>query len=504
MRVRAVAEGVDERVYAHKLRFLTFDESWKLFEQRAFGNMQRVDEDLQKIGKEMVQKCGGLPLAIVVLAGLLSRMRKNEWHEMCTSLWRRLKDNSIHVSTSVFDLRFKEMRQELKLCFLYLSVFPEDYEINVKDLIRLLVAEGFIQKDEEMTMEDLARYYIEELIDRSLVKAEKIERRKVMSCRIHDLLRDVAIKKAKELNFVNVYNDQHSSTSCRREVSHHLINNRYLCDRRVNKGLRSLLFFGQGPGISGGYVETFTLKLKLLRVLNLGGLMFLFHGEFHFSLPAVIGELIHLRYLGVADTGLNNLPAFISNLRFLQTLDAGGKQSLDFERTTDLSKLTSLRHVIGKFVGELLIGDAGNLQTLRSISSYSWSKLKHESLKNLRDLEIYDQYSTWEHQKIFPLDLVSLSKLTNLRVLKLEVKIFNLLLSESEEAVRFQFLVELTLHCDIRKLPKDMDLIFPSLEMFRLQGSKLEEDPMLVLQKLPRLEDLVLEYCHQIWSAEEA
>ncbi|KAF2534947.1 hypothetical protein F2Q68_00019095 [Brassica cretica] len=167
-RIKAVAEGVDGRVYVHKLRFLTFEESWKLFDQKAFMNFQWVvDEDLHRIGKVMVQKCDGLPLAIVVLAGLLSKKRPNEWHEVCASVWRFLKDNAIHIST-VFDFSFNEVHYELKLCFLYLSVFPEDYEIDVEKLIHLLVADG------EMMMEDVARHYIEELIDISLVcRADK-------------------------------------------------------------------------------------------------------------------------------------------------------------------------------------------------------------------------------------------------------------------------------------------------------------------------------------------
>lgn len=244
-RVKAVAEGVDGRVYVHKLRFLTFEESWKLFDQKALMNMQQiVDEDLHRIGKEMVQKCDGLTLAIVVLSGLLSRKRPNEWHEVCASFWRCLKDNSIHKST-VFDLSFNELHYQLKLCFLYHSVFPEDYEIDVEKLIHLLVAEGFIKEDGEMIMEDVARHYMEELVDRCFVEAVRRERGKVVFSRIHDLLRDVAIKKSKEINFVNVYNEHHSSTTCRREVVHHLMDNNYLCDRRVNKRIRSFLFFGE-------------------------------------------------------------------------------------------------------------------------------------------------------------------------------------------------------------------------------------------------------------------
>ncbi|CAG7860526.1 unnamed protein product [Brassica rapa] len=466
-RIKAVAEGVDGRVYVHKLRFLTFEESWKLFEQKAFMNFQWVvDEDLHRIGKVMVQKCDGLPLAIVLLAGLLSKKRPNEWHEVCASVWRFLKDNSIHIST-VFDLSFNELHYELKLCFLYLSVFPEDYEIDVEKLIHLLVAEGFIQEDGEMMMEDVARHYIEELIDISLVEAVRRERGKVVFCRIHDLLRDVAIKKAKEINFVSLVCNEHhsSSTTCRREVVHHLMDNNYLCDRRVNKRMRSFLFFGEQKGMLGSYVKTTNLKLKLLRVLNLRGLLFDCEGYIPFmSLPDVICELIHLRYLGVADTGLRQLPSLISNLQFLQTLDASGNR---FEGMTDLRKLTSLRHLMGRFIGELLIGDAVNLQTLRSISSYSWSKLQCKTLKNLRDLEIYD--SGYVELTRVRLNLSSFSKLTNLRALTLRVPTFRI----SSEAVVF----------------------LPSLESLTFFGTKLEEDPMPALRKLPRLEDLVLEEC---------
>ncbi|KAG7559881.1 NB-ARC [Arabidopsis thaliana x Arabidopsis arenosa] len=471
-RIRAVAEGVDGRFYAHKLRFLTFEESWKLFEQKAFRNMEWVDEDLLKTGKEMVQKCRGLPLCIVVLAGLLSRKRTNEWHEVCNSLWRRLKDDSIHVST-VFDLSFKDLRHESKLCFLYLSIFPEDHEIDIEKLIWLLVAEGFIKEDEEMKMEDVARYYIEELIDRSLLEAVRRERGKVMSCRIHDLLRDVAIEKSKELNFVNIYNDhmsQHPSTTCRREVVHHQMD-KYLSEKHRNERMRSFLFFGESRDSRD--LETIYLKLKLLRVLDLGGVQFPWEGGKKSSLE-VIGDLIHLRYLRIDDSFLSDLPSFISNLRFLQTLDAFGSYSTS--QTIDLRKLTSLRHVIGKFVGELLLGDTVNLQTLWSISADSWSKLKHELLINLRDLEIYVGIATVKRG--VPVRWASLTKLRNLRVLRLKATDDIHLSLESEEAVR------------------SMDLISPSLESVTLVGIILKEDPMPFFQKMPRLEDLILENCY--------
>ncbi|XP_024046466.1 LOW QUALITY PROTEIN: disease resistance protein RPP13-like [Citrus clementina] len=70
-RIKEVAERSDENAYAHKLRFLRPDESWELFCKKAFRN-SNGSEGLEKLGREMVEKCRGLPLAIVVLGGLLS------------------------------------------------------------------------------------------------------------------------------------------------------------------------------------------------------------------------------------------------------------------------------------------------------------------------------------------------------------------------------------------------------------------------------------------------
>ncbi|KAG2247606.1 hypothetical protein Bca52824_087234 [Brassica carinata] len=206
------------------------------------------------------------------------------------------------------------------------------------------------------------------------------------------------------------------------------MDNNYLCDRRVNKRMRSFLFIGEQKRMLGSYVKTTNLKLKLLRVLNLRGLLFDCEGYIPFmSLRDVICELIHLRYLGVADTGLRHLPSLISNLQFLQTLDASGNR---FEGMTDLRKLTSVRHLMGR----LLIGDAVNLQTLRAEkSSFGLEFLLYTEKSSCLNSESTDLQN----------------------------------IIDSSEAVVF----------------------FPSLESVTFSGTNLEEDPMPALQKLPRLED---------------
>ncbi|XVF83607.1 hypothetical protein PTKIN_Ptkin16aG0503100 [Pterospermum kingtungense] len=149
-----------------ELPFLTDDESWMLFKRKAFpGNMidsQARSKEFETIGRKIVKKCGGLPLAIVVLGG-----------------WLAAK-----------------------------SHYPEDLEISIEELIRLWIAKGFILsslKNGEV-MEDVAEQYLEELINRCLIQVGKRDYAGigVETCRIHDLLRDLCVDKAREEKFLEI------------------------------------------------------------------------------------------------------------------------------------------------------------------------------------------------------------------------------------------------------------------------------------------------------------
>ncbi|MCL7049971.1 hypothetical protein MKW94_030761, partial [Papaver nudicaule] len=58
---------------------LNDEESWELFCRKAFHNAVKdgCSSDLEELGREMVRKCGGLPLGICVLGGLLAGRRSN-------------------------------------------------------------------------------------------------------------------------------------------------------------------------------------------------------------------------------------------------------------------------------------------------------------------------------------------------------------------------------------------------------------------------------------------
>ncbi|PRQ57139.1 putative P-loop containing nucleoside triphosphate hydrolase [Rosa chinensis] len=176
----------------------------------------------RELGKKMLLHCLGLPLAISVLAGLLSRREKvQEWETV-----RRNVDKYIMRGTNVLDRdstgqeygvssvsasSYDDLPSHLKLCFLYLAQFPEDHEIQVTRLTQLWIAEGLITSTSEIQgsveiMEDVSYGCLTTaLVERSMVQVVQYDfSGKVKTCHLHDLMRELCLQKEKEENFLAV------------------------------------------------------------------------------------------------------------------------------------------------------------------------------------------------------------------------------------------------------------------------------------------------------------
>ncbi|XP_031259585.1 putative disease resistance RPP13-like protein 3 [Pistacia vera] len=476
-RNKEVAERIDDVTHVHELRFLRPNESWKLFCDKAFRN-SKVDKGLEKLGREMVGKCGGLPLAIVVLGGLLSTKKPHEWGAVRDQIWRHLQDDSIDIS-NLLALSYNDLPYPLKLCFLYIGLFPEDFLINFEKLVRLLVAEGFTWEAKGQIMEDVAENYVNKLINRSLVQVDERCWGRITTCRVHDLLRDLAVKKAEELNFVHICDElKHSSTvfsvasSCRRHAIYSE-SEKFLWLQHCNPSSRSLLFFNQRSDL----LTPLYSKFSYLRILEVE--------VFANSLPKEIGKLIHFTYLGLRGANLYNLPPSIVNLQRLQTLELNS-----FDRyvalPTEISKLQELRHLTGFFTGSLPIASLKNLLTLKYVCFVSWARINPKKLVNLRELQIE---LGGGKEKDFSLD--SIATLRSLRILSVWLgpdQSFNSL----QPLGHCPCLVDLRLNGKLQKLPTNMDQLLPNLQVLKLSDSLLDDDPMPTLEKLPSLMFLVL------------
>ncbi|KAK9928279.1 hypothetical protein M0R45_025423 [Rubus argutus] len=75
-RNREVALYADSMSTPYEPRMLTDVESLELFLKKALPGVDHFPFNLDKLEREMVVKCGGLPLAVVVLGGLLSTKRR--------------------------------------------------------------------------------------------------------------------------------------------------------------------------------------------------------------------------------------------------------------------------------------------------------------------------------------------------------------------------------------------------------------------------------------------
>ncbi|XP_049387175.1 putative disease resistance RPP13-like protein 3 [Solanum stenotomum] len=217
-----VAKRADDEGFVHKLRFLSQEESWDLFCRKQLDVRAMVPE-MERLARDMVEKCGGLPLAIIVLRGLLSHKKGlDEWQKVKDHLWKNIIEDKYIEISCILSLSYNDLEDPLKHCFLYFGIFPEDKVVEAENIIRLWMAEGFIIPKGEERMEDAAEGILNELIRRSLVQVAQTFWEIVTECRVHDLLRDLAIQKASEVYFFDIYDPRNRSISslCIRHVIH--------------------------------------------------------------------------------------------------------------------------------------------------------------------------------------------------------------------------------------------------------------------------------------------
>ncbi|KAL3513761.1 hypothetical protein ACH5RR_026478 [Cinchona calisaya] len=205
-RVHDVALQAKPHCKPYVLSPLSDDKSWELFQKKLFCD-GGCPSTLSEVGKVIAQNCKGVPLSVVVAAGLLASTEKtlDRWKQISENLSSHIVSDPQRGCMKILSLSYEHLPDHLKSCFLYLGAFPEDSKIPTSKLFWLWIAEGFFQKTDDKSLEDAAEDRLMDLVDRSLVDVAK--RRpigRVKSCHLHDLLREVCLKKAKEEIFLQL------------------------------------------------------------------------------------------------------------------------------------------------------------------------------------------------------------------------------------------------------------------------------------------------------------
>ncbi|KAH0685035.1 hypothetical protein KY289_022787 [Solanum tuberosum] len=149
IRISKVGSQVKCRTDPINLQVLTTEESWDLFEKRVFGEGS-CPAELSEVGQQIVEKCQGLPLAVVLIAGVIVRGKKKE-----KDLWLKIQDNldsfiSANINLQmmkVMQLSYDHLPCHLKPLLLYFARSQKNKRTTVSKLKQLWMAEGFVDHD---------------------------------------------------------------------------------------------------------------------------------------------------------------------------------------------------------------------------------------------------------------------------------------------------------------------------------------------------------------------
>ncbi|KAK3220690.1 hypothetical protein Dsin_014660 [Dipteronia sinensis] len=484
-RNRDLALHADLRTTPYELHLLSKEESWELFLSKTFLDSTDANcpQEFQDIGKRIVEKCDGLPLAIVVAGGLLSRKSSvSEWERFLNNINSDFAKGQNGV-LSILALSYIDLPHHLKSCFLHLSLFPEHFVISTRKLVLLWIAEGLIPQQQER-MEVIAEDYLNELIDRNMVQVVRTTvNKRVKQCRIHDVLRDLLIFKANEEIFIEIHGKTDFQSS--RKSRHHSVHSdfaRYFVSKPAIPRLRSLLLFHHYElcyptrWMKVSHLDFICANSKLLRVLDLENVCI---GH----LPKVIGKLIHLRYLCLKNSRLSKLPLSMRYLKSLQTLDISGDVFLH-EIPNTICKMANLRHLYmnaSLSTGKLRIDTLKNLQTLSLIHFDSWKLKNSGKLLNLRKLGVAMSYDSDVNR--FCNSIIELEQLESLKLVS--VMPYGHLPSLPGLS-QFHHLTKLCLSGRIDMIPGPHEFP-PNIAQLTLHTSFLSMNPMDVLKQLPKL-----------------
>ncbi|XP_016434098.2 putative late blight resistance protein homolog R1A-10 [Nicotiana tabacum] len=447
-RILLTSRETDVAMYAnssspHEMNLLNLDNSWKLLGDKVFGPKHDHPPELEEIGKKIVGKCQGLPLTISVIAGHLSKIARTlkSWKDVARTLGEIVASHP-NKCLEVLGLSYHHLPNHLKHCFLSMGSFQEDFQVETGRLIQLWIAEGFVRASESgKNLEEVAVDYLEDLISRNLILAQK--RRfngEIKVCGMHDLLREFCLIEAEMTKFMHVERtelDVPTLPTQKHNVRRFSFQTQFYsvddCCKLLPPVARSIYLFSRLD-------LPFATRVKLHEVLpiyhrrpiiheffsrfHLLKVLAIFHEHVGFnSFPLVITKLFHLRYIQVRCNG--NIPDSISELLNLQTLITHRNKYEEKTLPGKIWIMKNLRHIhLGgpsylpsprreSILNKHLVLGMPNLEQLSGLCSTSCTNEVFSVIPKIKRLIVL--YSPKDHMANRLIDMSSLRKLEALK-----------------------------------------------------------------------------------------
>nr|GMD41058.1 putative late blight resistance protein homolog R1B-14 [Ipomoea batatas] len=337
-----VAKHADSTGKPHNLKFLSDDESWELLQKKVFRK-EVCPQNLEPYGKSIAKKCNGLPLAIVVIAGVLNvDSTPTEWIKVDKDPFPVINQKNQDYNELV-KLSYNKLDFHKKNCFLYLAVFPMGHEICAWKLIRLWIAEGIIPPLEGSELEGTAEKYLKDIVDRNLLMVlKKRADGEIKTCRLHDTMHVFckleALNKKLFQEIDGAKLDKIINEGYRRLCIHSSILSFISSENMVcGDHIRSFLTSSPKLEIPKEHFAKIPKAYPLLSVFDAEALKFE-------SLPKELYQLYHLRFLAVT-TDLSTLSKLFTDLWNMQTLILNTTKSA-VQVKADIWSMPKLRHIL--------------------------------------------------------------------------------------------------------------------------------------------------------------
>ncbi|TVU24766.1 hypothetical protein EJB05_27222, partial [Eragrostis curvula] len=476
----------------YELKPLSLADSKKLFYLRVYGSDKKCQsKELPKVSENILQKCGGVPLAIITIASVLYHNKGNEeyWSKVYKSMGSGMQDNRegdhfVENMRRILSLSYDHLPRHLRNCLLFLSSYPEDTHIEIEELIWKWVGEGFVEKEQGKALYEVGEEYVNELINRSLIQPEYRfgDKEKAGCCRVHDMVLDLITWLSNEEHFLTKKLGPENKI-WRLSIQSNNDEVKLLPDMSLSH-VRSLTVFG-------GALSVLSVRsaFPVLRVLDLTAYL-IERGNHHFK---DICSLFHLRYLRLYVKSITEVPQEIGNLKFLQILDLRGTEIVELPASFfQLRQLVRLGITCKVGISE----GFKNLKSLQDLRSYI--KLKSPKmltvlgeLTQLRSLRL--DFDAWDesYQKAFRQFISSMVSLKHLWIhgtAKIDLE------SESDTDMQQtgrQLLLEIVIWNTIPSVPRWMTSL-GSLSIVRITLQTLREEDLRRLGIIQSLYDLTI------------
>ncbi|XP_020150857.1 disease resistance protein Pik-2 [Aegilops tauschii subsp. strangulata] len=372
-RFQAVANECrrDKGDHIHKVVVLSDNKPKELFMAESGISVDKPKENQEKIPARLWEMCGGLPLAIVTMAGYAAcnpDKLVDKWDEVCSTLvpdsGKALGQDGV---TRILSHCYNDMPGEIKTCSLYLCIFPKGRKVSRKRLTRRWLAERFVSEKDGLSAEDVAEAYFNHLVRRKIIRAvEHSSNGKVKSYQVHDMVLEYIVSKASEENFVTVVGGHWLMAPPSNKVRRLSLQ---VSDTKHKKSMesmnlthvRSLTMFGSLTQLPSN-----SLKFGIVQVLDLEGCK-----DFRQHHAEEICKMLLLKHLSLRRTDIDKIPKKIGKLQYLETLDI---------RETNVTELPNTICLLERV--ENILG--GNKRTRKALKLPE--DLKKETMKSLRIL----------------------------------------------------------------------------------------------------------------------